>query len=325
MKVLVTGGAGYIGSVMARLLIEHGHQVVVLDNLSIGHRAAVKEPARLVVGDIGDTDLLDKLLKQEEFDCAMHFAAHSQIPESVEKPGFYFENNVGQGIRLLNAVCRNGIKRFVFSSTASVYGAPDRVPITEDFPLKPTSPYGDTKLIFEQLLRAYQEAYGLKFASLRYFNVVGAYAGLGEDHRPETHLVPLLLKSAMNSDREFSIFGDDYDTRDGTAIRDYLHVHDLCQAHLLAIEPLGKRSVIYNLGNGQGFTVKEVFDTARKVVGRKLNYRIAGRRPGDPPALVASSELIRKELGWKPQKPELETMIQDAWEFHQAFPNGYPD
>ncbi len=325
MKVLVAGGAGYIGSIMTRMLVESRHEVTVLDNLSVGHKSAVSEPARLVVGDLGDSPLVDKLLAGFKPDCVMHFAAKSQVPESVRKPDLYFENNVGQGVSFLNAVCRSGVRRFVFSSTASVYGAPAKIPITEDSPLQPTSPYGDTKRILEELLASYERAYGLRYASLRYFNVVGAYQGLGEDHRPETHLVPLVLQSALDPGREFSIYGDDYETRDGTCVRDYLHVHDLCQAHLLAMDAIADRSVVYNLGSGRGFTVKEVFDTAREVTGRDIRYRVATRRPGDPPALVASSELIRKELGWEPKHPDLNRMIQDAWEFHQAHPNGYPD
>ena len=325
MKVLVAGGAGYIGSIMTRLLVENNHDVVVLDNLSIGHREAVRAPARLVLGSIGKDVNVERLLRAEQPECVMHFAAKSQIPESVERPDVYFENNISQGVRFLNAVCRAGVRRFVFSSTASVYGAPDRVPITEDFPLKPTSPYGDTKRIFEDLLAAYEKAYGLRYASLRYFNVAGAYQGLGEDHRPETHVVPILLKAALNPDQVFPIYGDDYPTRDGTCIRDYLHVYDLCRAHLLAMEALTDKSSVYNLGSGLGFTVREVLAAVEKVTGRKLKSRIAARRPGDPPALVASSERIQKELGWTREKPELETMLADAWEFHQRLPDGYPD
>jgi UDP-glucose 4-epimerase len=325
MRVIVTGGAGYIGSVMTRLLVEHDHEVTVLDNLSVGHRAAVSEPARLVVGDLADADLLDRLFKEGRFDCVMHFAARSRIPESVLKPGEYFENNVGRGINLLNAATTHGVGRFVFSSTASVYGEPDRMPITEEFPLKPTSPYGDTKRVFEELLVSYERACGLRYAALRYFNVVGAHAGLGEDHRPETHLVPLILQSALASGREFSIYGDDYDTRDGTCVRDYLHIHDLCSAHLLAMNAIEDRSIVYNLGSGTGFTVKEVFETAQEVIGRKLDFHVTSRRDGDPPVLVASSARIEQELGWKRGKPDLKTMIADAWQFHQARPDGYAD
>ena len=325
MRVMVTGGAGYIGSVMTRLLVEQDHEVTVLDNLSVGHRAAVSKPARLVVGDLADTGLLDRLFREGRFDCVLHFAARSRIPESVLKPDEYFENNVARGINLLNAATTHGVRRFVFSSTASVYGAPDRVPITEEFPLRPTSPYGDTKRVFEELLVSYERACGLRYAALRYFNVVGAYAGLGEDHRPETHLVPLILQSALAPGREFSIYGDDYDTRDGTCVRDYLHVHDLCGAHLLAMNAVEDRSVVYNLGSGTGFTVREVFETAQEIIGRKLDFRVIGRRDGDPPVLVASSAKIERELGWKRKKTGLETMIADAWRFHREYPNGYAD
>lgn len=325
MRVLVAGGAGYIGSVMTKLLLEDGHDVTVFDNLAEGHRAAVSSDARFVVGDIGDAGILDQLLSRVDFDCVLHFAALIKVPESVAKPDLYFQNNVAKGVNLLNSVCRHGIPRFVFSSSAAVYGAPDQVPITEDAPLRPMSPYGDTKRVFEELLASYERAFGLRFACLRYFNVVGAYQGLGEDHRPESHLVPLILKSVLGPGQDFSIYGDDYETRDGTCVRDYLHVYDLCRAHLLAMEALDSKSRIYNLGSGQGFTVKEVFETARRVVGRELEYRVASRRAGDVPALVASSERIERELGWKRVKPGLETMVHDAWEFHQAHPDGYSD
>jgi UDP-glucose 4-epimerase len=324
MNVLVTGGAGYIGSVMTRLLLEHGHEVTVLDNLSGGHRAAVSDGARLVIGDVGDPELVDRVLAAG-FDCVMHFAALIKIPESVAKPDLYFNNNVAQGVKLLNAVGRAGVKRFVFSSTAAVYGAPESVPIAEDAPLHPMSPYGDTKRVFEELLVSYERAYGLRYACLRYFNVVGAYEGLGEDHRPESHLVPLILLSALGEGQVFTIYGEDYETRDGTCVRDYLHVCDLCRAHLLAMDAIGKGSRVYNLGSGSGFTVREVFEAAQKVVGRRLEFQIAARRAGDVPALVASSDRIQRELGWTREKPDIETMIGDAWEFHRRFPQGYPD
>jgi UDP-glucose 4-epimerase len=324
VKILVAGGAGYIGSVMTRLLLEHGHEVTVLDNLSCGHRSAVSDGARLVVGDIGETELVDKVLSAG-FDCVMHFAALIKVPESVERPDLYFDNNVARGVRLLNAVGRAGIKRFVFSSTAAVYGEPEKVPIEEDAPLRPMSPYGDTKRVFEELLVSYERAYGLRYACLRYFNVVGAYDGLGEDHRPESHLVPLILLSALGDGQTFSIYGDDYDTRDGTCVRDYLHVFDLCRAHLLAVDAIDTQSRVYNLGSGSGFTVKEVFEAAQKVVGRRLDHQMAGRRAGDVPVLVASSDRIQRELGWKREKPDIETMIADAWEFHRRYPQGYPD
>ncbi len=336
MKVLVTGGAGYIGSVMTKLLLEVGHEVTVLDNLSYGHRAAVSQGAHLVVGDVGDRALLDRLLAPQSrtpaFDCILHFAGFIRVPESVEKPDLYFENNVTKAGVLLDAVCRAGIRCFVFSSTAAVYGEPERVPIPEDAPVRPTNPYGETKLRFEELLAARSREFNLRCVFLRYFNVCGAYAGLGEDHRPETHLIPLLLRSALDPGYEFTIFGNDYNTRDGTCIRDYIHVYDLCRAHLLALSAIASpkpgvqgRPLICNLGSGQGFTVKEVLAAAEKVIGRKLKYRIAGRRPGDSPVLIASSKKIEQELGWQREKPDLETMIADAWDFHRRNPSGYPD
>jgi UDP-glucose-4-epimerase GalE len=336
MNVLVTGGAGYIGSIAVRLLLKAGHDVTVLDNLSSGHRSAVTPPARLVVGDIGNESLLDKLLAEVRFDCVMHFAGLIRVPESVEKPGLYFDNNVGRGIVLLNAVCKHRIPRFVFSSTAAVYGSPRRVPITEDAPLQPTNPYGDTKRVFEELLASYGRACGLRFALLRYFNVAGAYDGLGEDHRPETHLIPLIIRAALEPGRTLEIYGDDYPTKDGTCVRDYIHVHDLVRAHLLAMDALSgspantqspppdPQPLVYNLGSQNGYTNREVFAAAEKVIGVSIPVRIAGRRAGDAPALIASAEKIGKELGWRPEK-SLEDMIRDALEFHRRSPSGYPD
>ncbi len=324
MKVLVTGGAGYVGSVTTQLLVRAGHEVTVLDNLSYGHRAAVVNSARLVVGDIGDEALLERLFAEVRFDCVMHFAGLIRVPESVEKPALYFDNNVGRGLVLLNAVWRHEVRRFVFSSSAAVYGSPERVPVTEDAPLVPTSPYGDTKRVFEELLVSYERACGLRYAALRYFNVAGAFQGLGEDHRPETHLIPLILKAALEPGRRFQIYGDDYPTRDGTCVRDYIHVYDLARAHLSAMEALCDRSVVYNLGSQQGYTNKEVFATAEKVTGRSIPVKVVGRRAGDPAELVAASERIRQELGWQPERG-LEQMIGDAWEWHQAHPHGYSD
>ncbi len=323
-RVLVTGGAGYIGSVMTRLLLEAGYEVTVLDNLVAGHRAAVSSPAKLIKGDIGDEALLASVFAIGRFDCVLHFAGLIVVPESVEKPDVYFENNVARGVRLLNAVCRHGVRRFIFSSTAAVYGTPQKVPITEDAPLKPDNPYGDTKRIFEELLAAYSRAYGLRYCILRYFNVAGAYAGLGEDHRPETHLIPRILRAALRPGEKFQIYGDDYPTRDGTCVRDYIHIYDLCRAHLLAMEALKDENLIYNLGSEAGYTVKEVFATAAAVVGQEIPYEIAPRRAGDVPVLIASAEKIKRELGWRPQKT-LEDIIRDAWEWHRTHPDGYPD
>lgn len=323
-KVLVTGGAGYIGSVMTKMLLDAGYEVMVIDNLSFGHRSAVSPPARLIDGDVGDESLLNELFSSERFECVLHFAGLIVVPESVEKPDVYFENNVARGIKLLNAVCRHKIPRFIFSSSAAVYGAPDKVPITEDAALSPENPYGETKRLFEELLKAYSRAYGLHYCILRYFNVAGAYAGLGEDHRPETHLIPRILRSVLHSDEQFEIYGDDYPTRDGTCVRDYLHIYDLCYAHLLALKALKDENLIYNLGSENGYTVKEVFATVEMVIGKKIPFNIAPRRPGDVPVLIASSEKIKRQLGWRPQK-SLEDMIRDAWEWHKANPKGYPD
>jgi UDP-glucose 4-epimerase len=334
MRVLVTGGAGYIGSVMTKVLIEAGHEATVFDNLSRGHRAAVSAPARLIVGELADKAALSRLFAEAQPECVMHFAALSLVGESVAKPDLYFENNVAFGTNLLSAACRSGVKRFVFSSSAAVYGTPERTPITEDDPLRPINPYGSTKKVFESLLEEYAKAYGIHFAALRYFNVAGAYSGLGEDHRPETHLIPDILRSALPESpkskvqspksKVFELFGDDYPTRDGTNVRDYIHVHDLARAHLLATEAIADRNIVYNLGSESGYSNKEVFAAAEKVVGRKIPLKLGPRRAGDPPTLVASSDRIRRELGWKPEKG-LEQMIADAWEWYQAFPNGYPD
>ncbi len=325
MRTLVAGGAGYIGSVMTRLLLEAGHEVTVYDNLEQGHRAAVSDGARLVEGDLADAGLLDRTFRDDRFEAVLHFAGLIRVPESVEDPARYFDHNVARGINLLNACARHEVGKFVFSSSAAVYGSPDTVPIDEDAPLVPTNPYGDTKRVFEELLVGYERACGLRSARLRYFNVCGAHDGLGEDHRPETHLVPLILLAALGREREFCIFGDDYPTRDGTCIRDYLHVYDLCRAHLLALDAIEEQSVVYNLGSGSGYTVREVFDAAQDVIGRKLDVRVAGRRPGDGPALVASSARIERELGWRREKNDIRQMIADAWEWHQAHPAGYPD
>ena len=325
MRTLVTGGAGYIGSVTTRLLLEAGHEVTVYDSLAQGHRAAVSDGARLIIADLGDADRLDAACREGRFEAVLHFAGLIRVPESVANPARYFDHNVARGINLLNACARHGVGRFVFSSTAAVYGAPDTVPITEDAPLLPASPYGDTKRVFEELLISYERACGLRTARLRYFNVCGAHAGLGEDHRPESHLIPLILFAALGREPEFHIFGDDYDTRDGTCIRDYLHVADLARAHLLALGALDRGSVLYNLGSGAGYTVREVFAAAEEILGRKLPCETSPRRPGDPPTLIASSAKIERELGWRRERDDIKQMIADAWEFHQAYPTGYPD
>ncbi len=322
MRVLVTGGAGYIGSVVASQLIEAGHETVVFDDLSKGHRGAVPEEARLVHGNLLDAGFTSEALS-EGFDGVLHFAALSLVGESVERPEIYFRNNVCGTLNLLEVMREAGIGRLVFSSTAAVYGEPEEVPIRETAKALPTNPYGSSKLAVDRLIGAVSEARGRAATSLRYFNVAGAGGPFGEDHDPETHLIPLVLKAAAEGS-SVKIFGTDYPTRDGTAVRDYIHVEDLGRAHLLALEAAepGEHRV-YNLGNGAGFSVREVVEAARRVTGRSIDAVEAPRRAGDPPALVASSEKIRADLGWEPEKPELETMISDAWTWMRDHPEGY--
>lgn len=320
-KVLVVGGAGYIGSHMAKMLDEAGHDVTILDDLSSGYRDAMWY-GKSVVGDIGDEQLLDEVLSVTAFDCVMHFASHIEVGESVRDPGKYFRNNVGNTQRLLDAMVRHGVDHFVFSSTAAIFGQPVRVPIDELHPTEPINPYGRTKLMVEQMLPDYETAHGLRSVCLRYFNAAGADPDgeLGERHEPETHLIPLVLQAAAGVRREIAVFGTDYDTPDGTAVRDYIHVNDLCAAHLLALEHLlqGGASARYNLGNGRGFSVREVIDAAKRVTGRDFTVREAERRAGDPAQLVADSTRARRELGWSPRRADLETIIRDAWRFQST-------
>ncbi len=322
MKLLVTGGAGYVGSVVASQLVEAGHETVVLDNLSKGHRAALPDGARPVEGDLLDEGFVRETLA-EGFDGVLHFAALSLVGESVEQPEIYYRNNVCGTLNLLEAMREAGAGQLVFSSTAAVYGEPEEVPIQETAPTLPTNPYGSSKLAVDRLIGAVSEARGLAATSLRYFNVAGAGGRFGEDHDPETHLIPLVLKAAAEGS-SVKIFGTDYPTRDGTAVRDYIHVEDLGRAHLLALEAAGPgEHSVYNLGNGAGFSVREVVEAARRVTGKSIDAVEAPRRAGDPPALVASSQKIQADLGWKPEKPELETMISDAWAWMRDHPNGY--
>ncbi len=325
MRVLVVGGAGYIGSVVSEHLIEAGHDVVVLDNLHTGHRAAVPSSAAFIEGDMGcDADLAKAFAKQP--DAVMHFAALSLVGDSVKEPAIYYQNNVVNGLRLLDQSLAHKVNRFVFSSTAAVYGEPPNNPILEDFPLAPTSAYGDTKLAFERMLAAYAKAYGLRYASLRYFNAAGATNARGEDHVRETHLIPLLLDVAQNKMEHATIFGDDYATPDGTCVRDYIHVSDLAQAHILALNALDDHAVqIYNLGSEHGYSVKEVVNAVRKVTGHAVPTKIGPRRAGDPVKLVASSAKIRANLGWVPERDGLAQIIADAWQWQSQFPNGYED
>jgi UDP-glucose 4-epimerase len=325
MKVLVVGGAGYIGSVTVEHLLLKGHQVTIFDNLSRGHIEALPKDVLFIRGDMGSEADIDRALSSAKPDAVMHFAALIEVGESVLDPAIYFHNNTVNGIKLLDSMRKHGVSNFVFSSTAAVYGEPPTSPIDEDFPLVPTSPYGDSKLAFEKILKAYSNAYDMRYTSLRYFNAAGATAERGEDHHPESHLIPILLQVARGLRDHATIFGDDYPTPDGTCVRDYIHVSDLAQAHLLAMEHMAatKRSGIFNLGSEQGFSVKEVIETVRKVTGHPIPTVMGARRAGDPAVLVASSKRIKQEVGWKPTKTDLSTIIGDAWKWHQKHPNGY--
>lgn len=322
MKLLVTGGSGYIGSVVTSQLRDEGHEAVVFDDLSKGHEGAVPERVEFARGSLLDRGRIDEVLAQG-FDGVLHFAALSLVGESVEQPEKYYRNNVCGTLNLLEAMVEHGAKRLVFSSTAAVYGEPEEVPIRETDPTLPTNPYGASKLAVDRMIGAVAEARGLSATSLRYFNVAGAHGQFGENHEPETHLIPLVLRAASGEWDHVDIYGTDYDTRDGTAVRDYIHVEDLGRAHILALEEEKEGHRIYNLGNGEGFSVREVIETAREVTGVDIKAVEAPRRAGDPPVLVASSEKIAEELGWKPEKPELSAMISDAWEWKQNHPRGY--
>lgn len=313
MNILVTGGAGYIGSVLAQQLIEDGHAVVVIDDLSKGHREMVDDRATFVQANISDRPLLEDIFARHEVEAVIHMAASSLVGESVKFPEKYWENNVTNGRILLDAMRAADIRKLVFSSTAAVYGEPEKQPIVETDPLLPTNPYGETKLAFERLLQD-RENEGLRFASLRYFNAAGATSKCGELHDPETHLIPLVLQAAAGTVPHIEIFGDDYPTRDGTCVRDYIHVEDLARAHILALDILDSRSGIYNLGcGGAGYTVREVIDAARAITGAEIPEKIADRREGDPAVLIASSEKIKSELGWQPRFQDLGVIIESAW------------
>ncbi|HWW97536.1 MAG TPA: UDP-glucose 4-epimerase GalE [Edaphobacter sp.] len=319
MKILVTGGAGYIGGTLTRLLLSQGHSVTVYDNLCHSKRLAVDAKAEFVEGDVADRALLEKTLSQRRFDGVMHFAALIEAGESMKRPEIYFRNNTAASLTLLEAMLATGHDRLVFSSTAACYGEPESTPILEDAKLDPTNPYGESKLLVEQMLRWINLSHGFKYASLRYFNVAGAIEGYGEAHEPESHLIPLILDVALGRRANIKVFGRDYPTKDGTCIRDYIHVRDLAEAHLLALNALSdaKSRLIYNIGNGQGFTVLEVIESVRRVTGRPIAVEECPRRPGDPAVLVASSEKIKAELGWKPRFAELDQVVASAWEWHQ--------
>lgn len=323
MKVLVTGGAGYIGSVAVEELIRAGEEVVVFDNLYQGHREAVHPAAAFVQGDLAVRGEIDAALAAHRPDAIMHFAAYSLVGESMQNPFKYMGDNVTNGLNLLHSAVEHGVRKFILSSTAALFGTPDEIPITEATRIDPGSPYGESKFILERTLRWLDEIYDFRYAALRYFNAAGATAERGEDHTPESHLIPLVLQVALGQREKIMIFGDDYPTRDGTCIRDYIHVVDLAQAHILALRALDGGSRIYNLGNGQGFTVQEVIDTAREVTGHPIPAETTPRRPGDPAILIAGSDKIRAELGWDPKYPDLRSIMQTAWDWHVAHPRGY--
>jgi len=323
MNLLVTGGAGYIGSATAAELIAAGHTVTVFDNLSRGHRAAVPAEATFVHGDIGDRAALAQLLVSQKFDAILHFAALIEAGESMKDPGLFFRANVAFSNNVLEAAAHNGCLKVVLSSTAALFAASDE-PLREDSPIAPANVYGETKLMIETMLRWYQQIYGLRYASLRYFNAAGAVPGRGEAHRPESHLIPRVLQVALGQSPHATLFGTDYPTPDGTCIRDYVHIADLAQAHVLAVEALAEKPVqIYNLGSGQGFSVREVIDVARAVTGHPIPIVEQPRRPGDAPRLVAASDKIRRELGWTPRYASLQDILRSAWEWHQSHPSGY--
>jgi UDP-glucose 4-epimerase len=326
MRILVTGGAGYIGSTVAAQLLELGHRVVVIDDLRRGHRGALPERVELVEGNVGEAQTLERAFSAEPVDAVMHFAALAEVGESMQAPEVYFHNNTSNTLRLIEAMLKHGVAKLVFSSTAAVFGSPERSPIEETAPKRPTNPYGESKLMVEQMLAWFHQIHGLRYATLRYFNVAGGNPNRGEDHTPESHLIPRILQVALGQHKSIKIFGDDYPTPDGTCVRDYIHVSDLAQAHVLALDALNQRApLIYNLGNGKGFSVREVVETARRVTGHAIPAEIEGRRAGDPPVLVASSEKIGRELGWTPKFAALESIIASAWEWHRTHPKGYGD
>jgi UDP-glucose 4-epimerase len=323
MNVFVTGGAGYIGSVCVEQLIHAGHQVTAFDNLSEGHRSAVDKRAEFVRGDLNDERGLAGALRESRPEVVLHFAASALVGESMANPGKYFHNNVANGLKLLDAAVAAGVRKFVFSSTCAVYGVPSRIPMTEDLAPHPVNPYGESKLMFEKALQWYQRIHGLEFVAFRYFNAAGASELFGEHHRFETHLIPNVLRVALGQAPHCEIFGVDYPTPDGTCVRDYIHVVDLARAHILAMEPA--KHGFFNLGNGEGYSVREVIQMCEQVTGLPIRTIEQLRRHGDPPKLVASAEKAKLELGWKPDYPKLEDIVASAWRWHKQHPSGYPD
>ncbi len=325
MKILVTGGAGYIGSIVTEELINQGEQVVVIDNLLFGHPQAVHPQAEFVQGDLADRAAVKALFDAHDFDGIMHFASHTLVGESMEQPFLYLSTNVRNALNVLQEAVDHGVKRFILSSSANLFDDPERMPIDEAERIIPGSPYGESKYLIERILYWLDRTKGLRYAALRYFNAAGASptGERGEDHDPETHLIPLVLQVALGQREAITIFGDDYPTRDGTCVRDYIHIVDLAQAHILALRALDQGSRTYNLGNGEGFTVQEVIETCRQVTGHPIPAQVGPRRAGDPATLIASSDKIKRELGWEPQYPDLRTIVEHAWQWHSTHPNGY--
>jgi UDP-glucose 4-epimerase len=321
MKILVVGGAGYIGSICTEILLNEGHEATVFDNLGEGHRRAVDSRAKFIEGDLADREKIQAAFYSTCPDAVMHFAASALVGESMRDPSKYFRNNISNGLNLLDAMVATRVERIVFSSTCAIFGPPERVPIDETAPARPINPYGESKLAYEKILRWYDQIHGLKFVSLRYFNAAGASESFGEDHRIETHLIPNVIKVALGQKPHVEIYGADYDTPDGTCIRDYIHIVDLAHAHMLALG--AAQSEFYNLGTGGGSSVREVIAACRKITGRKIDIVEKPRRPGDPPRLIASSEKIKRDLGWRPQFQSLDAIIESAWKWHQKFPHGY--
>jgi len=323
MKILVTGGAGYIGSVAVEQLIVAGESVVVLDNLSQGHRQAVHPQATLVVADLSRRDAIDDVLSTHRPEAVMHFASHTLVGESMQQPFLYLGTNVVNGLQLLQSMVEHGVRRFILSSTANLFDQPERMPIDEAERIVPGSPYGESKYLLERVLPWLEKIHGLRYAALRYFNAAGATAERGEDHDPELHLIPIVLQVAQGKRASMTIFGDDYPTPDGTCVRDYIHVSDLARAHILALGSLETGSRVYNLGNGRGYSVRQVIDTARRLTGHAIPTVVGPRRRGDPAVLVASSQKIQQELGWRPEFDSIESIMESAWKWHQKHPAGY--
>jgi UDP-glucose 4-epimerase len=323
VKVFVTGGAGYVGSICVEELLNRGHEVTVFDNVTEGHRSAVDSRATFILGDLNEPKSVSLAIETSEPDAVMHFAANALVGESMQNPFKYFHNNVYGGLNLLHAMVEHDVKRFVFSSTCATFGVPERVPIDEEIPQNPINPYGESKLMFEKILRWYGQIHGLTFVVLRYFNVAGATSRFGENHRTETHLIPRVLQVALGRAEHAEVFGTDFPTPDGTCVRDYIHVLDLASAHILALE--AAKSDFFNLGTGGGTSVKEIIEACRKVTGHPIPVVERERRPGDPPRLVASSEKAHRDLGWTPRFQNIETIIESAWNWHRQHPRGYPD